>query len=174
MTHPVLGVFSFKADTRNHKLWYKPYDRNDSNIINQSCVLLQRTTALEQHRRLIAAELEQQFINQHGGCVTVENHLKMIHPIPEKRLVITTKALARLLNSEIVDQIFRCINGSTAVSAYELESLPLPSPKKVQQIDRLLARGAHYENCYRKSYKGDVFKCSRGRRCLIRNRFKQD
>jgi adenine-specific DNA-methyltransferase len=139
------GRFSFKADARNHMLWYKPYDRNDSNIINQACVLLQRTTALEQHRRLIAAELEQQFINQHGGCVTVENHLNMIHPIPERRLVITTKALARLLNSEIVDQIFRCINGSTAVSAYELESLPLPSPKKLQQIDRMLARGAHYD-----------------------------
>ena len=139
------GDFSFKADARNHKPWYKPYSENDSNIISQSCVLLQRTTSLEQHRRLIAAELGQQFIGQHGGHVAVENHLNMVRPIPGKRPVITPKAIACLLNSKIVDQIFRCINGSTAVSAYELASLPLPSPKELQQIDRLLARGARHE-----------------------------
>jgi adenine-specific DNA-methyltransferase len=36
--------------------------------------------------------------------------------------------IAGLLNSAAVDAAFRCINGSVAVSAFELEELPLPAP----------------------------------------------
>ena len=49
-------------------------------------------------------------------------------------------SLAVLLNSGVVDQVFRCINGSVAVSAYELEALPLPAPDEVKEIERLLKR----------------------------------
>jgi adenine-specific DNA-methyltransferase len=39
-------------------------------------VLVQRTTAKEQHRRLISAEMPAELIAQHGR-ITVENHLNM-------------------------------------------------------------------------------------------------
>ena len=38
----------------------------------------------------------------------------------------------------MVDQVFRCINGSVAVSAYELEALPLPPPEEAKEIERLV------------------------------------
>ena len=54
-------------------------------------------------------------------------------------------ALAVLLNSGVVDQVFRCINGSVAVSAYELEALPLPSPEEAKEIEGLVKRRAPRE-----------------------------
>ena len=58
-------------------------------------------------------------------------------------------ALAVLLNSGVVDQVFRCINGSVAVSAYELEALPLPPPEDVKEIERLVKMQAKRETLER-------------------------
>ena len=121
------GVFSFRAEKRNHKPYFEPKDKEKWVVTKISCVLLQRTTAKEQCRRLIAAELPATFIVEHGAVV-IENHLNMIKPLSGTPKV-TPAALAVLLNSDVVDQVFRCINGSVAVSAYELEALPLPPPE---------------------------------------------
>jgi adenine-specific DNA-methyltransferase len=42
--------------------------------------------------------------------------------------------LAAFLNSEAADRAFRCISGSVAPSAYELESLPIPSPSALGDL----------------------------------------
>lgn len=136
------GTFTFKATGRNHVPWYMPTHSNDANLVRKGCVLLQRTTSLEQSRRLIAAELSQEFIDQYGGAVTVENHLNMVRPIPSQKPLVSLSAIVALLNSYTVDQIFRCINGSAAVSAYELEAMPLPSPKECKKLESMLDCGA--------------------------------
>ncbi len=46
------------------------------------------------------------------------NMIKPLNGAPR----VAPAALAVLLNSNVVDQVFRCINGSVAVSAYELGS----------------------------------------------------
>lgn len=104
------------------------------------CVLLQRTTAKEQSRRLIAAELPYSFIEQHGAVV-IENHLNMIKPINGAPRV-PPALLAALLNCEAVDQVFRCISGSVAVCAYELRALPLPSLESLKKIEDLVEGNA--------------------------------
>jgi adenine-specific DNA-methyltransferase len=53
--------------------------------------------------------------------------------------------LTAFLNSEIVDRAFRCLSGSVAVSAYELEALPLPPPDSLAPVAELLANGASRE-----------------------------
>lgn len=136
------GTFTFKATGRNHVPWYKPQRPKDPNVVKTACVLLQRTTAIEQPRRLIAAELSQSFIDEHGGQVSVENHLNMVRPIPGVIPKTPLHVIVTLLNSKTVDQIFRCINGSVAVSAYELESMPFPSSKDCKRLEGLLAKGA--------------------------------
>lgn len=130
------GVFEFRAQKRNHKPYFEPGKKEHWVVTDHPCVLLQRTTAKEQCRRLIAAELPEQFIRQHGAVV-VENHLNMIKPLNGAPKV-SAGALAALLNSDVVDQVFRCINGSVAVSAYELQALPLPSPDDVKDIEKLV------------------------------------
>ena len=119
-------------------------------------MLLQRTTAKEQSRRLIAAELPESFIRKHG-LVVVENHLNMIRPL-DGAAKVSPAALAALLNSEIVDHAFRCISGSVAVSAFELEALPLPSLRQAGALEELLAGGASttiIESAIRAMYLGE-------------------
>lgn len=137
------GVFEFRAQKRNHKPYFQPAKKEHWVVTDHPCVLLQRTTAKEQCRRLIAAELPEQFIRKHGAVV-VENHLNMIKPLNGTPKV-SAAALAALLNSDVVDQVFRCINGSVAVSAYELQALPLPSPDDVKDIEELIETRARRE-----------------------------
>ena len=137
------GTFEFRAEKRHHKPYFEPKAKDHWVVTDFPCVLLQRTTAKEQRRRLIAAELPASFIAAHGAVV-VENHLNMIRPMNGAPQV-TPAVLAALLNSDPVDQVFRCINGSVAVSAYELEALPLPSPEDLDEFERLVRRCASRE-----------------------------
>ena len=141
------GVFEFRAERRNHKPYFEPKPSERWVVTDFPCVLLQRTTAKEQCRRLIAAELPAAFIEEHGSVV-VENHLNMIRPLNGAPRV-SPAALAVLLNSGVVDQVFRCINGSVAVSAYELEALPLPPPEDLTEIERLVEKQAGRETLER-------------------------
>lgn len=134
------GSFEFRAEKRNHKPFFEPQKGEEWVITDFPCVLLQRTTAKEQSRRLIAAALPKSFIDQHGAVV-VENHLNMIRPVDDKSS-ISPETLAALLNTKVVDQLFRCINGSVAVSAYELEALPLPGPAEMKSFEKLVRKGA--------------------------------
>lgn len=134
------GTFDFRAERRNHKPWFLPSAGEEWVVTDHPCVLLQRTTAKEQNRRLIAAELPANFLRKHRAIV-VENHLNMIRAIDEAPTV-PTSAISALLNSQVVDALFRCVSGSVAVSAFELESLPLPDPAGMAAIQKLVERGA--------------------------------
>ena len=145
--HPLLwaeavtadGQFIYRAEKRNHAPYFK-IERGDGwLLVDQACVLVQRTTAKEQARRLIAAELPADFIEDHGGVV-VENHLNMVRP--KSRPALSPATVAAVLNSQVIDKLFRCINGSVAVSAFELEAIPLPSPDSMLSIERMVRRGA--------------------------------
>ncbi|MDE2843118.1 MAG: N-6 DNA methylase [Chloroflexota bacterium] len=134
------GVFDFRAQRRDHQPYFQPRLGQEWLVTRDPCVLLQRTTAKEQSRRLVAAELPLDFLDKHEGVV-VENHLNVIRPktAPPR---VSPGALAALLNSRVADQMFRCINGSVAVSAYELEALPLPPPDNVEGLAELVRQGS--------------------------------
>ena len=133
------GRFAFRADRRDHAPFFKPGPGDAWLLVDRPCVLVQRTTAKEQARRLIAAALPAAFIAAHGGVV-VENHLNMVRADGAAR--VTAATVAVVLNSEVVDRLFRCINGSVAVSAFELEAIPLPAPDAMRAIEALVAAGA--------------------------------
>ena len=147
------GIFEFRAQKKNHKPYFEPNLEEYWVVTDFPCVLLQRTTAKEQCRRLIAAELPESFIEEHGAVV-IENHLNMIKAVNGTPKV-SPAAVAALMNSDVVDQVFRCINGSVAVSAYELEALPLPSPQCMKKVERLVKRHANHktlESCVERLY----------------------
>lgn len=137
------GSFVFRARKKNHQPYFRLNDGDEWLVLKQPCVLLQRTTAKEQHRRLIAAELPGSFLSRHGAVV-VENHLNMIRAA-NGRPVVSPRVLVAFLNSEIADRAFRCISGSVAVSAYELEALPLPAPQQLHKVQWLLDHSAGRE-----------------------------
>jgi adenine-specific DNA-methyltransferase len=55
---------------------------------------------------------------------------------------VPTSVIAALLNSAAADVAFRCLNGSVAVSAFELEELPLPEPVAMAKLAGLIETGA--------------------------------
>jgi adenine-specific DNA-methyltransferase len=134
------GRFVFRAERRNHLPHFRPAAGDEWLKVSTPCVLLQRTTSKEQARRLIAAELPAKFISANGSVI-VENHLNMVRPIKGEPTV-EPAVVAAILNSQIADRVFRCISGSVAVSAFELEALPLPPVAKLKPLIALVEQGA--------------------------------
>ncbi len=132
------GVFAFSARRRNHQPFFAPEPGQGHLLTAEPCILVQRTTAKEQQRRLVAAELPASFLAEHGAAV-VENHLNVVRLAPDAPVGLAT--LAALLNSRIVDDVFRCISGSVAVSAFELEALPVPPPDALREVDARVRAG---------------------------------
>lgn len=124
------GRFVLRATKRNHAPWFAPSHPKDPNLVRQACVLVQRTTAKEQHRRLICAEISSDLINRVGGIVSVENHLNMVRPSSNSPAV-PLSVLHAFLSTTTADRVLRCINASVAVSASELEAMPLPDAADV-------------------------------------------
>ena len=133
------GRFIHRADKRNHTPYFEIRPGDDWLMVDRPCVLLQRTTAKEQSRRLIAAALPDEFVAKHGAVV-IENHLNMVRPT-RVRPSVGAEVLAAFLNSAAADRAFRCVSGSVAVSAYELEALPLPAPDALDALRRLVRAG---------------------------------
>ena len=151
------GRFVFRADKKNHAPYFELKAGDNWLVTTKPCVLLQRTTAKEQSRRLIATALPAEFLEKHGGVV-IENHVNMIRPIIESPR-IRADVLGAFINSSAADRAFRCVSGSVAVSAYELESLPLPCPDELVELARLVDAGADresIESACNRLFEGDI------------------
>lgn len=113
-------------------------DDNDARlmVLTEPSVLVQRTTSPEQRRRLVSAVLSPETLTDWGGGVVVENHVNVLRPRQEGP-AISAQLLGRLLATTTLDSLTRCISGSVALSAYELEALPIPSLEVLDQLSVL-------------------------------------
>ena len=93
--------------------------------LEEPAVLVQRTTAPEQTRRLTSVYLTEDDLSDFGGSVVIENHVNVLRPTVEKPL-LSMELLNRLLQTHALDAVARCISGSVALSAFELSALPFP------------------------------------------------
>lgn len=120
-------------DPNRDKLRYLHLAEGDERVLvlARPAVLVQRTTAPEQPRRLLAATLDSATLAQWGGRVSVENHVNVLTN-PESDGLLTPRLLTALLDSDALDRLYRCLTGSVAISAYELAALPLPGPKALR------------------------------------------
>ncbi|HIE5650119.1 TPA: HsdM family class I SAM-dependent methyltransferase [Stenotrophomonas maltophilia] len=146
--------FSFSAERRNHVPFIEVRPEQRHLVTTKPCILLQRTTSKEQDRRLLAAVLPEEFLSQSKGVV-IENHLNVVQGDGRIGELISPDTIAALLNSEVVDRAFRCISGSVAVSAYELNAVPVPGLADMRRIELLVRNGAskiaideEISNCY--------------------------
>src|SRR5262249_30358531 len=109
-------------------------------VLDTPAILVQRTTAPEQPRRLVVAALCPDALRRFGGRLVVENHVNVIRSVSPDPL-LTRQALAAVLAAEPLDRVLRSLSGSVAVSAYELESLPFPDTDTVQSWNGLTGAG---------------------------------
>lgn len=151
--------FKFSSTRRNHVPYIALSAKQPHLVTNRSCVLLQRTTAKEQARRLVPALLPQEFLDEHGGAV-VENHLNMIYCDGFDIAEVSASTVCILLSTEAVDRAFRGISGSVAVSAYELNALPMPTTEQVRALEELIITGATRKEIEEKvsEYYGEAIK----------------
>lgn len=118
-------------------------------VLDEPAILIQRTTAPEQARRLVAADLDQESLQELGGRVVIENHLNVLRSTVAEPL-ISRATLARVLQTKTMDRLMRCISGSVAVSSYEIDSLPLPQASVLASWEGLT--GAELENAVAAAY----------------------
>jgi adenine-specific DNA-methyltransferase len=110
---------------RDDRRWITLRPRDLFMKLEEPAILVQRTTAPEQRRRLVATRLDRRALERWGGAVVVENHVNVLRPT-DPNSVLTPELLEALLQTVTIDRIYRCMTGSVAVSAFELEALPLP------------------------------------------------
>jgi adenine-specific DNA-methyltransferase len=137
------GCFFWKSEKKNHSSYFHAQKQDQWLITNKPCILLQRTTAKEQHKRLIASCLPMEFISKYDGVI-IENHLNMIIPNFED-VQVPANVLSVFINSKVVNDAFRALSGSVAISAYELKHLPLPEPYKMKSLEILLKKNPTQE-----------------------------
>lgn len=121
-------------------------------VLDEPAILVQRTTAPEQRRRLVAASLDRETLNRLGGRVVIENHVNVIRAQAGSAPSLTLETLHSLLCTETLDHVMRCMSGSVAVSAYELESLPLPGSEACERWNSLTVD--EFEKVVHRTYGG--------------------
>lgn len=100
-------------------------------------VLLKRFTSKEQRRRLDAAVLKKSKFPYE--CVGIENHVNYIHKQNGGLSINEAFGIAALLNTRLIDNFFRSLNGHTQVNANEIRSIPMPDLSVIRKIGDLIS-----------------------------------
>lgn len=122
------GTLSFdgKKKANSEHCFVNLGSKTHPSVIQRPSVLLQRVTSNDQPRRLVAAAIPAELLEQHGGFVG-ENHTVILEQ-RDPSSGWSPEQMAQLVGSDVVDRCFRCISGATNVSAFELGQLALPDP----------------------------------------------
>jgi adenine-specific DNA-methyltransferase len=101
----------------------------------QNYVLLKRFSSKEQKRRIYASVLNKSDFDNHKH-IGIENHLNCIYRVNSELTDEESYGFAALLNSSLVDQYFRSLNGHTQVNAADIKNLRLPDINTIESIGK--------------------------------------
>jgi adenine-specific DNA-methyltransferase len=104
---------------------------------------MKRFTSKEQKKRVHSAVLNADHFSDYE-FIGLENHLNYIHKKKSLMTLDETYGISALLNTTIIDQYFRALNGNTQVNATDIRSLSLPAYDKILAIGKL-ARKKHLD-----------------------------
>jgi adenine-specific DNA-methyltransferase len=102
-------------------------------------VLLKRFTSKEQKKRVHAAVLNASNFSDFE-FIGIENHLNYIHKKRAAMSLDEAYGIAALLNTTIIDQYFRALNGNTQVNATDIRVVSLPDYDKIIAIGKLIRK----------------------------------
>ena len=101
-----------------------------SSVHNGPSVVLQRLTSNDQLHRLVAASVPLDWQQKQGGFVA-ENHVIVLQTFEANPW--TPDLMAKILNSSVINRLYRSISGAANVAVSELNELPLPSTSKLRK-----------------------------------------
>jgi len=128
-------AFSFGSAGESRPSYLKVTPRTRRLMSQGLSLLAQRVTADEQPHRLVAC-IPEAFCAEHAAGYFVENHLNVIQPRPDAP-PIDLYYLLGILCSDVIEFFFRAMNGSTQVSATELNMMPIPRCDRESRIAAL-------------------------------------
>lgn len=111
------------AGKKNTKPDFVTFSDDSAAIIKTAAAVMQRTTNDKQPRRLVAAMVDPTVVEKWGGFVTENHTIVLTADDPEK-----LRTVIALLNTATVDQRYRRVSGTAAVSVTLLRQLDLPKP----------------------------------------------
>lgn len=118
------GELCRPAGKSGAKTDFVTFAEDSTAVINSPAAVMQRTTNDKQPRRLVAAMVDPAVVAQWGGFVT-ENHTIILTAEDPDRLALAVA----LLNTSAVDQRYRRVSGTAAISVKLLRQLDLPVPE---------------------------------------------
>jgi adenine-specific DNA-methyltransferase len=145
------GEFKHGRDLKNkqNEAYVEIGSLKGQGVVCQAAVLLQRLTSSDQRSRLVAAPVLANWVKKHGGFVC-ENHV--ISLLQKEDSLVPVETMAKILNSQPVDRVFRSISSANNVGISELNKLMLPSPAEVL---RLFAAGTEIDRAVLLAYGWD-------------------
>jgi adenine-specific DNA-methyltransferase len=117
------GELCRPAGKKGIKTDFVTFTDESAAVVKSPAAIMQRTTNDKQPRRLVAAMVDPAVVAQWGGFVTENHTIVLTAQVPE-RLGLAVA----LLNTSAVDQRYRRVSGTAAVSVTLLRELDLPAP----------------------------------------------
>lgn len=119
----------------NKKKFQLISNRNRYTVPNSNYLLIRRMSSKEENRRLqIAPYFKEVLITSR---IAIENHVNYLYKINSEISKTELLGLFIIFNSNIIDNYFRQLSGSTQVNATELNSMKFPSNNDVIELGRI-------------------------------------
>jgi adenine-specific DNA-methyltransferase len=133
--YPLVQAASIRPDGRfilsTQKPCFVKADAQSRYIVRSPCVAIQRTANKKQSRRINAAAVPSEVLDEFDGLVG-ENHVIFVHAVGSPR--VPPESLARLLNSRPVNQRWSAMSGTISLSSKLLAALDLPCAGLVSEL----------------------------------------
>ena len=115
---------------------------------NKNYLFVKRFTAKEEHRRLQCGVYLAKDFPQYKK-ISTQNKINFIDGVMTELSECLVYGLYVLFNSTLYDEYYRILNGSTQVNSTEINSMPVPELKYIQEMGRKLMKSKDYseENC---------------------------
>lgn len=115
---------------------------------NKNYLFVKRFTAKEEHRRLQCGVYLAKDFPQYKK-ISTQNKINFIDGLITEMSECLVYGLFVLFNSTLYDEYYRILNGSTQVNATEINAMPVPELKYVQEMGRKLMKSRDYseQNC---------------------------
>lgn len=143
--HNIKGIDVEWSTGKNGKAKAIEINPESKNLVlpTRNYVVMKRFTSKEQKKRVHAAVLNADNFSDFE-FIGLENHLNYIHKNRSLMTLDEAYGISALLNTTIIDQYFRALNGNTQVNATDIRSLSFPEYDKILEIGKL-ARKKHLD-----------------------------